>query len=169
VFCLLRRCRPLPLLGFQRITDFSSDELLPYVAKASRLERAWLRRTPVPSRDPPFHHWHAFAVVDTHRSWYKVINSPVEEGVDWLSPITPSYTLCSTKTGRLVCWDVVNNMQAAEWNPGERWALWKCRIEYGQKMVYLAMARTLDEDACVAFCIIRFRCTNAMRFQACRG
>ncbi|KAI0032396.1 hypothetical protein K488DRAFT_50010 [Vararia minispora EC-137] len=145
VFSLLRRCRPLPLLGFQRITDLTGDELLQHVVKATLLERAWLRRTPVPSRHPPFYPASA-SRPDTEYKWYKVIDSPVEDGVDWLSPITPSYTLCSTKSGRLVCWDVVTNTHAAEWNPGERWSLWKCRIEYGQKMVYLAMARTNDED-----------------------
>ncbi|KZV65348.1 hypothetical protein PENSPDRAFT_638507 [Peniophora sp. CONT] len=136
-FAVLSRCRPLPLQGFKRLTDLSGDELFRNIVRATLLERGWSRRTPRPARNAPLE-----PDSDGSIPWYKVVDSPAEEGVDWLSPITPNYTLCSTRTGRVLCWDMLRDVKLAQWDPGERWALWKCRIEYTQQMVYLAMARS---------------------------
>lgn len=75
--------------------------------------------------------------------WYKVINSPPDEEVDWLSPITSSYSLCATKSGKVVCWDVHRNACIAQWDPFERWELWKCRVEFEQRTVFFTMAKVL--------------------------
>ncbi len=83
------------------------------------------------------------------RTWYKVVSAPPGEEVDWLSPITSSYTLCATKSGKVVCWDVHTDSCLAEWTPGsgtgttgtggggerERWELWKCRVEFEERTV----------------------------------
>jgi hypothetical protein len=60
-----------------------------------------------------------------------------------LSSITMSYTLCATKSGRVGYWDVVHRYNStAEWNHGERWELWTCRVEFDQRIVYFTMAKS---------------------------
>ncbi|OCH93533.1 hypothetical protein OBBRIDRAFT_817780 [Obba rivulosa] len=144
---LLRRCRALPLPGFQRLSDLTTDQLIATVTKATRLERAWLTRAPQPARSgrsPYLTDPSALSdVYDESRSWYKVISSPPEEEVDWLSPITSSYSLCATKSGKVVCWDVHRNVCLAQWDPHERWELWKCRVEFDQRTVFFTMAKVL--------------------------
>jgi hypothetical protein len=83
--------------------------------------------------------------------WYKVVSAPPGEEVDWLSPITSSYTLCATKSGKVVCWDVQTDTCLAEWNPGARWELWKCRVEFEERTVFFTMAKVLAGSyvACV--------------------
>lgn len=137
---LLRRCRALPLKGFQQITDLTPDQLMRSVNKATRYERAWGSRAPHPIRSPPRSNY-----MDGERqSWYKVVSAPPGEDVDWLSPITSSYTLCATKRGKVVCWDVQRDLPLAEWNPGEKWELWKCRVEFEQRTVYFTMAKLIS-------------------------
>jgi hypothetical protein len=46
--------------------------------------------------------------------WCKVVGTPPDEEVDWLSPITVSYTLCAIKSGRVVCWGVHRDVGIAE-------------------------------------------------------
>lgn len=99
--------------------------------KASRFERAWRIRGPRPAEG----------------KWYKVVSAPPNEEVDWLSPITSSYTLCATKSGKVVCWDVPTDKCLAEWNPGEKWELWKCRVEFEQRAVFFTMAKLLTDPA----------------------
>ncbi|KAG2353436.1 hypothetical protein BDR07DRAFT_1465631 [Suillus spraguei] len=70
------------------------------------------------------------------------------------------YTLCATKSGRVLCWDVRRDICLAEWDPrsltcsggGEedddeddedKWELWKCRVEFEERTVYFTMARVL--------------------------
>jgi hypothetical protein len=151
---LLRRCRALPLHGFNCLSDLSTDQLVEVVDRAAQLERGWLTRTPRPALN-------AFVTKGNEASdgftkssdetgsgimskyWYKVVGTPPDEEVDWLSPITASYTLCATKSGKVVCWDVCRDVGIAEWNPGERWELWKCRVEFEQRIVYFTMAKVL--------------------------
>jgi hypothetical protein len=151
---LLRRCRALPLYGFKRFSDLSTNQLVEVVNRAVQLERGWLTRTPRPAVN-------AFAPEGeeavngiakssdatgwgvTSKHWYKVVGTPPDEEVDWLSPITASYTLCATKSGKVVCWDVHRDVGIAEWNPGERWELWKCRVEFERRIVYFTMAKVL--------------------------
>lgn len=152
---LLRRCRALPLKGFQQITDLSPDQLMYSVNKATRYERAWSSRAPYPIRSPPRSNY-----MDGERqSWYKVISAPPGEDVDWLSPITSSYTLCATKRGKVVCWDVQRNLPLAEWNPGQKWELWKCRVEFEQRAVYFTMAKLIsghyDDGRIMEFILMR--------------
>lgn len=79
-------------------------------------------------------------------SWYKVISAPPNEEVDWLSPITSSYSLCATKSGKVVCWDVHRDRCLAEWDPKERWELWKCRVEFEIRTVFFTMAKVLHRS-----------------------
>jgi hypothetical protein len=151
---LLRRCRALPLFGFKRLCDLSTDQLVEVVNRAAQLERGWLTRTPRPAvnafvpageeafngiTNPPDEAGYGI----TSKYWYKVVGTPPDEEVDWLSPITASYTLCATKSGKVVCWDIYRDVGIAEWNPGERWELWKCRVEFEQRIVYFTMAKVL--------------------------
>ncbi|KAJ3766627.1 hypothetical protein FB446DRAFT_653501 [Lentinula raphanica] len=159
---LLRRCRPLPLKGFQRLGDLSTNRLIYSVNKAHQYEHAWLVRAPrpigsitatvEPATDSITHNNYldretlegSTAIRSSPKpSWYKVVRAPPGEEVDWLSPITSSYTLCATKSGKVVCWDVQTDTCLAEWNPGERWELWKCRVEFEDKTVYFTMAKVL--------------------------
>jgi len=125
-----------------RTSDLSTDQLVEVVNRAAQLERGWLVRTPRPALN-------AFAPegketpnrTTESNYWYKVVGTPPGEEVDWLSPITASYTLCATKSGKVVCWDVHRDVGISEWNPGERWELWKCRVEFEQRIVYFTMAK----------------------------
>lgn len=83
------------------------------------------------------------SLTTAENKWYKVVSAPPEEDVDWLSPITSSYTLCATKSGKVVCWDVQTDTCLAEWNPKERWELWKCRVEFEERTVFFTMAKVL--------------------------
>ncbi|KAF5355159.1 hypothetical protein D9756_005595 [Leucocoprinus leucothites] len=154
---LLRKCRALPLKGFQRLTDLTTEQLIRSVNQAARYDNAWRKRAPKPigsltSTYGTAHYMDgpsnssALTHPPSHptRTWYKVVSAPPDEEVDWLSPITSSYTLCATKSGKVVCWDVQSDSCLAEWNPGERWELWKCRVEFDERTVYFTMAKILD-------------------------
>ncbi|RPD57452.1 hypothetical protein L226DRAFT_512341 [Lentinus tigrinus ALCF2SS1-7] len=140
---LLKRCRALPLHGFQRLSDLTDEQLIEAVHQATRLEHAWLTRGPRPSTSSPYLNTPNSAGT---RSWYKVISAPPNEEVDWLSPITSSYSLCATKSGKVVCWDVHRDICRAEWDPKERWELWKCRVEFDIRTVFFTMAKILQRS-----------------------
>ncbi|KAI0295214.1 hypothetical protein BC826DRAFT_1097284 [Russula brevipes] len=162
---LLRRCRALPLYGFKRLSDLSTDQLVEVVNRAAQLEHGWLTRTPRPAVNAfvPEGKEAINGITKTSdatgwgimsKDWYKVVGTPPDEEVDWLSPITASYTLCATKSGKVVCWDVHRDVGIAEWNPGERWELWKCRVEFEQRIVYFTMAKILggkDDEKVMQF------------------
>jgi hypothetical protein len=38
------------------------------------------------------------------------------EEIDWLSLITSSYTLCATKSGHVLCWDMRRDICLSEWD-----------------------------------------------------
>jgi hypothetical protein len=144
---LLRRCRALPLKGFQRLSDLTTEQLIQSVNKATHYEKAWRVRAPRPISATPFFDTNAKSSQDgtnKGRIWYKVVSAPPKEEVDWLSPITSSYTLCATKSGKVVCWDVQTDRCLAEWNPGERWELWKCRVEFEERTVFFTMAKVIS-------------------------
>lgn len=156
---LLRKCRALPLKGFQRLTDLTTEQLIRSVNQAAQYDTAWRRRAPRPIgrqttkygtshyMDGPNSQSTALtSPYHPQRTWYKVVSAPPLEEVDWLSPITSSYTLCATKSGKVVCWDVQTDTCLAEWNPGERWELWKCRVEFEERTVYFTMAKILDSS-----------------------
>ena len=155
---LLRRCRALPLKGFQRLSDLSTESLIHSVNKATHYENAWRYRAPRPIASEPWNNGIntrsnymdvapkgplAAKVRKEGNSWYKIVSAPPGEEVDWLSPITSSYTLCATKSGKVVCWDVQTDTCLAEWNPGARWELWKCRVEFEERTVFFTMAKVL--------------------------
>ncbi|KAH9935112.1 uncharacterized protein BXZ73DRAFT_89497 [Epithele typhae] len=142
---LLRRCRALPLHGFQRFTDLTDQQLIDAVNQAARLEAAWLTRGPRPASAMPFDGPPDEFGLPT-RTWYKIISAPPDEEVDWLSPITSSYSLCATKSGKVVCWDVHRDICLAEWNPKERWELWKCRVEFDVRTVFFTMAKIISRQ-----------------------
>ncbi|KAF4621178.1 hypothetical protein D9613_001133 [Agrocybe pediades] len=171
---LLRRCRALPLKGFQRLSDLTTDKLIKAVNKATHYENAWRTRAPRPIAVEPYKngiscHSNYMDVapggplaLQTEREgqkWYKIVSAPPDEEVDWLSPITSSYTLCATKSGKVVCWDVQTDTCLAEWNPGARWELWKCRVEFEERTVYFTMAKVLtgsyDDDRVMEFVLMR--------------
>ncbi|KAJ2936971.1 hypothetical protein H1R20_g122, partial [Candolleomyces eurysporus] len=139
---LLRRCRALPLKGFQQLTDLTTDQLVRSVNRATRYDEAWRVREPKPISSPSASNY-MDGEPPTSTSWFKIVSAPPNEEVDWLSPITSSYTLCATKKGKVVCWDVQTDRCLAEWNPGEKWELWKCRVEFDQRTVYFTMAKVL--------------------------
>lgn len=145
---LLRRCRALPLRGFQQLSDLSTEQLVRAVDKATRYENAWKTRGPRPITAQPYVEEPVYngslSKGKKRNKWYKVVSAPPGEDVDWLSPITSSYTLCATKRGRVVCWDVQTDKCLAEWNPDDKWELWKCRVEFTEKTVYFTMARTIS-------------------------
>lgn len=144
---LLKRCRALPLKGFQRLSDLTTEQLILSVNKASQYEESWRKRAPRPITVAPFTDAlpSSSAMSDARdSSWYKVVTAPPGEEVDWLSPITSSYTLCATKSGKVVCWDVQTDRCLAEWNPGERWELWKCRVEFEDRTVFFTMAKVVS-------------------------
>ncbi|KAI0074861.1 hypothetical protein K474DRAFT_1699442 [Panus rudis PR-1116 ss-1] len=151
---LLRRCRALPLAGFQKLSDLSTEQLKAAVARATRIEHGWLSRGPKPSKNSPY-----TTTSNGTRSWYKVISAPPNEEVDWLSPITSSYTLCATRSGKVVCWDVHTDSSVAEWDPHERWELWKCRVEFDLRTVFFTMAKVLRrssaEDRLMEFVLMK--------------
>ncbi|KAL1740971.1 hypothetical protein HDZ31DRAFT_46416, partial [Schizophyllum fasciatum] len=99
------------------------------------------------------------------RAWYTVVSTPPGEEIDWLSPITSSYTLCATKSGKVVCWDVRSDTCLAEWIPEEKWELWKCRVEFEQQTVYFTMARLLsgthEDDRVMEFILMRLDFSEA--------
>ncbi|KDR69834.1 hypothetical protein GALMADRAFT_282524 [Galerina marginata CBS 339.88] len=193
---LLRRCRALPLKGFQRLADLNTEALILAVNKATHYETAWRVRAPRPiGREG----WDERTGVNRrsnymdvaprgvgvgvgkrdgdgrvkvssssssaqqqqqHFKWYKIVSAPPGEEVDWLSPITSSYTLCATKSGKVVCWDVQSNTCLAEWNPGARWELWKCRVEFEERTVFFTMAKVLagsryDDERIMQFVLMR--------------
>ncbi|EAU92026.1 hypothetical protein CC1G_06013 [Coprinopsis cinerea okayama7 len=160
---LLRRCRALPLKGFQQLTDLTTEQLVKSVDKATRYEMAWKKRGPRPIGTNTYSNYMDVSEGDASsisHKWYKVVSSPPGEDVDWLSPITSSYTLCATKKGRVVCWDVQTDRCLAEWNPGEKWELWKCRVEFEERTVYFTMAKVLsgglaDDDRVMEFILMR--------------
>ncbi|KAF9262553.1 hypothetical protein L218DRAFT_1077776 [Marasmius fiardii PR-910] len=174
---LLRRCRPLPLKGFQRLMDLTSEQLIMSVNKAHHYERAWRYRGPRPAtgrRDIGTGNSNNHYLDNMERggskrrpSWYRVLQSPPGEEVDWLSPITSSYILCATKAGKVVCWDVQTDRCLAEWVPGEKWELWKCRVEFDEKVVYFTMAQVLngsyDDTRLMHFSLMRLSFINSER------
>lgn len=125
---LLDACKPLPLYGFQRIWELETAELAKTVVRGFQLQRSWSTQCPrlmIP---------------------YKVITAPPAEDIVWLSPITSKYTLCCTKTGKVLCWNVLNGAGVAEWDAGDDWEIWKCRVEFDERVVYFAMARRIQEE-----------------------
>ncbi|KAF9218711.1 hypothetical protein BS17DRAFT_811543 [Gyrodon lividus] len=114
---LLARSRPLPLPAFQRLADLSTQNLIKAVDRAHRFEKAWRVRAPRPARSSFSLSAPGSATSDGQRQWYTKISAPPNEEIDWLSPITSSYTLCATKSGRVICWDVARDVCLAEWDP----------------------------------------------------
>ncbi|THH27335.1 hypothetical protein EUX98_g6855 [Antrodiella citrinella] len=153
---LLRRCRAVPVAGFQRIPDLTTTQLISAVHRAARIEHAWATGTPKPSKLSPY--TDSPGLKPENKPWYKIISSPPNEEVDWLSPVTSSYTLCATRSGKVVCWDIYRDVCVAEWNPNERWELWKCRVEFDIRTVYISMAKTLhksEDDRLMEFILMK--------------
>lgn len=147
----LRRCRPLPLSGFVRLSDLSNEGLIAAIHRAARLEHAWITRTPRPVKS-------LANAPASGRRWYRTLRSPPDEEVDWLSPITSSYILCSTKSGKVYCWDIETDRCLAVWDPHAQWELWKCRVEFDAREVYFTMAMVLDGSCVIHVFVLRFMC-----------
>ncbi|EJD08229.1 uncharacterized protein FOMMEDRAFT_16680 [Fomitiporia mediterranea MF3/22] len=120
---MLDACKPLPLNGFQRIRDLHTPALSNLIRRGRRLHHIWTQTDPKLIRP------------------YKQVAAPRHEDVVWLSPITSKYTLCCTRTGRVLCWDVGKAECVASWSSGADWEIWKCRVEFEERIVYFAMAK----------------------------
>ena len=114
---LLARSRPLPLPAFQRLSDLSTPSLIKAVDRAHSFEKAWRVRAPRPAKSSFSLSPSPSTSSDRPSQWYTKISAPPNEEIDWLSPITSSYTLCATKSGRVICWDVARDVCLAEWDP----------------------------------------------------
>ncbi|KAJ3525409.1 hypothetical protein NM688_g8404 [Phlebia brevispora] len=134
----LRRCRPLPLSGFQRIRDLPTDQLIRAVLKAASLEDAWYKRGPRPS--PKLYHA-AFPDLATNGYWYRVLNVPTDDALEWLSPLTTAYNVFMTNNGKVVCWDQQRDKAVAEWQYEDPALLWKCRLAYESRTTYFAIMK----------------------------
>ncbi|KAI9508011.1 hypothetical protein F5148DRAFT_980592 [Russula earlei] len=156
---LLRRCRALPLHGFNHISDLSTDQLVDVVNHAAQLERGWVTRTPrpalnafVPKGEEPVDGVATGGIKSKY--WYKVARTPPDEEVNWLFPITAGYMICATKSGKVVCWDVHRDVGIAEWNHGERWELLWARVEFERRAIYFTTAKVLrgrDDEKVMQF------------------
>lgn len=120
---MLGSCQPLPLEGFETIKDLSTLELSRIIRKGRRLYKTWTQNDP--------------KLITP----YKRIAAPQDEDIVWLSPITSKYALCCTRTGRVLCWDIDSCERIAEWSAGADWEIWKCRVEFDERIVYFAMAK----------------------------
>lgn len=82
------------------------------------------------------------------KCWYKVVETPPDEEVDWLSPITVSYTLCATKQqggllgGTSGCW--YRGIEPLRW------------MEFERRIVYFTIAKVLTEKWVFGSCSISF-------------
>lgn len=107
----------MPLPAFQRLADLSTQNLIKAVDRANKFEKAWRVRAPRPARSSFSLSASGSTASEGQQQWYTKISAPPNEEIDWLSPITSSYTLCATKSGRVICWDVARDVCLAEWDP----------------------------------------------------
>ncbi|KAI5116125.1 hypothetical protein M0805_004505 [Coniferiporia weirii] len=119
---MLNLCQPLPINGFQRVWELGTPALTYLVQRGYRLQQTWTKRCP--------------KLVAP----YRTISSPPGEEIVWLSPITSKYTLSCTRSGKVLCWDVIRGVCVAQWVSGANWEIWKCRVEFEERVVYFAMA-----------------------------
>ena len=120
---MLDLCHPLPVHGFQRIWEMKTPDLAGVVKLGKHIQQCLDDPHPQLERPP------------------KIIAAPESEEIVWLSPITSKYTLCCTKSGKVMCWDVSEIECVAEWQSSEEWEIWKCRVEFDERVVYFAMAK----------------------------
>lgn len=135
---MLRNSQPLPVDGFQRISELSPQVLSSVVKRGDCLQNGWHERRPELTLP------------------YRTIPAPNGESIVWLSPITSKYTLCCTRAGKVICWDVLKSECVAEWHSGDDWEIWKCRVEFDERTVYFALAKK-TEDQCVYMAILAQR------------
>ncbi len=116
----------LPAAACERVSSHKrafAQVLANVVKRGDRLQNGWHERRPeltLPYRDDP----------------------SAERGVDRLAvPDHVQYTLCCTRTGKVICWDVLNSECVAEWQFGRRLGDLKCRVEFDERTVYFALAK----------------------------
>ena len=131
----LLRCRALPLPNFQRISDLSTDQLMHAVGRASLIEDAWAKRTP---RRSPSYYQHAYPEARS-TSWYRVLNVPAPDPLEWLSPLTTSYNVFMTRSGKLVCWDQHKDREVAKLDLRKPSLLWKCRLVWESRTAFFVV------------------------------
>ena len=144
---LLRRCRALPLKGFQRLSDLSTEALIHAVNKATHYENAWRRRSPQPIASERYNpsginsRSNYMDVLPSGRLAEEVVSVPTWRGSGLAEPDhEPLHAVCHEEWG----WDVQSDECLAEWNPGARWELWKCRVEFEERTVFFTMAKVLS-------------------------
>jgi hypothetical protein len=137
---LLRRCRPLPLEGFTALSDLTNTDLARTIDLASRLELSWSDHVPQRARSA-----HRIKHMQMYGGgWYTKLRAPPEEEIDWLSPITSSFLLCATRSGKVFCWDIETDRCLSVWQPQRPLELWKCRVEFDSYEVFFTMADVLS-------------------------
>lgn len=123
---ILDLCKPLPINAFERVWELDVTTLSRLVRRATRLQHTWMHEQP------------------GLRLPVRVLSAPQNEDIVWLSPITSRYTLCCTKAGNVLCWDVTLGECVASWHSGVDWEIWKCRVEFEERTVYFAMAKKVE-------------------------
>ena len=120
---MLDQCQPLRMEGFQRIIDLDTARLKEAVIAGTRLRDRWSTHCPQLKQPPT------------------MVETVTEEDIIWQSPISSKHVLCCTKTGKVLCWEVHTGKRLTELDAGEDWEIWKCRIEFDERVVFFAMAR----------------------------
>lgn len=154
---LLAHCRPLPLKGFNQISDLSIPELAAAVTRTHRTFTALQERGPRPlqgvlssralSRCSFLDASEPEASVGV-KSWYRTLKLPMEneDYIDWFSTITSKYVLCSTKKGTLFCQNIETNRLDGAWTLGYEWELWKCKVDLERRRSIIIMADKVDYE-----------------------
>ena len=117
-------------MGFQRLWELDAHQLAKVVTSGIHIQTGWSSQAPKLSDE------------------CDMIPRMGEE-ISWLSPITSKYMLCCTKTGNVMCWDVHKRERVVSWKAGDNWEIWKCRVEFDERIVYFAMAKRPDNEAYV--------------------
>ncbi|KIY63342.1 hypothetical protein CYLTODRAFT_414086 [Cylindrobasidium torrendii FP15055 ss-10] len=155
---LLAHCRPLPLKGFNQISDLSRPELAAAVTRTHRTFTALQTRGPRPlkgvlsrralSRCSFLDATEPEAAVGV-RSWYRTLRLPMEneDYIDWFSTITSKYVLCSTKKGTLYCQNIETSRLDGAWTLGYEWELWKCKVDLERRRSIIIMADKVDYES----------------------
>lgn len=111
--------------------------------KAASLEDAWCSRTP---RMSPRAYHAANPSAPSSRDWFRILNVPSDDALEWLSPLTTAYNVFMTKSRKVVCWDQQKDVAVAEWQFEEPSLLWKCRLAHETRTTYFAVMKIPEAE-----------------------
>lgn len=118
------------------MTDLTTQQLIDAVNKATQREKSWPFRAPQRIFDA---HLDSITSPIT-RSWYKLVHTPPNETLDYLTEITSDYMLYGTKSGKVMLWDLESDSCFLECAPGDGWCIWKCKVDYEMQAVFFIIA-----------------------------